>query len=94
MEQESGYYAYILRCADGTFYTGWTIDLERRLAVHNAGRGAKYTRARLPVALVYREACDGKSAAMRRECAIKRMTRAQKCVLIARGNEGQEGNKP
>ena len=86
-------YVYILRCVDGTFYTGWTTDLEHRLAAHNAGRGAKYTRARLPVVLVYCEAFDGKSAAMRRECAIKRMTRAQKCALIACGNEGQEGNR-
>ncbi|MCQ4734734.1 GIY-YIG nuclease family protein [Anaerotruncus colihominis] len=92
MDTESGYYVYILRCADRTLYTGWTTDLERRLTMHNAGRGAKYTRARRPVTLVYCESFNGKSAAMRRECAIKRMTRAQKCALIACGDEGQEGN--
>ena len=92
LDTESGYYVYILRCADRTLYTGWTTDLERRLTMHNAGRGAKYTRARRPVTLVYCESFNGKSAAMRRECAIKRMTRAQKCALIACGDEGQEGN--
>ena len=61
------YWVYILRCADGTLYTGITDCLERRLAAHNSGRGAKYTRGRVPVSLVYREACPDKSAALRRE---------------------------
>ena len=61
------FYVYLLRCADGTLYTGYTDDPVRRTKVHNAGKGAKYTRARLPVELVYQEACADKSAALRRE---------------------------
>lgn len=76
-------YAYILRCADGTLYTGWTNDLSARLAAHNAGRGGKYTRARRPVTLVYYEACETKEAAMSREWHIKRLSRANKLALIA-----------
>ena len=79
------YWVYILRCADGTLYTGITNDLPRRLAAHNAGRGAKYTRGRGPVELVYREACPDKSAALRREGAVKALRRAEKLSLIARG---------
>ena len=75
-------YTYILSCADGTLYTGWTNDLDRRLAAHNAGRGGKYTRVRLPVTLVYHEEFDTKEEAMSREYAIKQMTRAQKMRLI------------
>ena len=75
-------YTYILSCADGTLYTGWTNDLERRLAAHNAGKGGKYTRVRLPVTLVYHEEFDTKEEAMSREYAIKQMTRAQKMKLI------------
>lgn len=77
------FYVYMLRCADGTLYTGYTDDPERRARVHNAGKGAKYTRSRLPVELVYREALGDKSAALRREREIKRLTRAQKLALIA-----------
>ena len=77
-------YTYILSCADGTLYTGWTNDLERRLAAHNAGKGGKYTRTRLPVTLVYHEAFDTKEEAMSREYAIKQMTRAQKLALTQR----------
>lgn len=76
------YYVYMLRCADGTLYTGYTDDPQRREQVHNSGKGAKYTRARLPVELVYWEECPDKSAALRREYAIKQMTRAQKLKLI------------
>ena len=76
------FYVYLLRCADGTLYTGYTDDPIRRTKVHNAGKGAKYTRARLPVELVYQEQCPDKSAAMRREYAIKQMTRQQKLHLI------------
>lgn len=75
-------YAYILRCADGTLYTGWTNDLKKRLATHNSGKGGKYTRARLPVELVYCEEHDTKENAMRREWAIKHMTRQEKLALI------------
>lgn len=76
------FYVYLLRCADGTLYTGYTDDPVRRTKVHNAGKGAKYTRARLPVELVYQEACANKSAALRREYEIKQLTRVQKLKLI------------
>lgn len=75
-------YTYILRCADGTLYTGWTNDLEKRLAAHNAGTGAKYTRPRRPVTLVYHEVFETKEAAMRREREIKHLSRRQKLRLI------------
>ena len=81
-----GYLVYILRCGDGTLYTGCTNDLPRRLQAHQSGRGAKYTRSRLPVELVYQEAVPDRSAALRREAAIKRMSRTQKLALIARGS--------
>lgn len=76
------YFAYIMRCADGTLYTGWTNDLEKRLAAHIAGTAAKYTRPRRPVTLVYQEAFPTKEEAMRREWQIKRLTRAEKLALI------------
>ena len=76
-------YTYILRYRDGTLYTGWTNDLEKRLLAHNAGTGAKYTRPRRPVTLVYAEAHPTKEAAMHREWEIKQLTRAQKLWLIA-----------
>ena len=74
-------YAYILRCADGTLYTGWTNDLEKRLAAHNSGTGAKYTRSRRPVTLWYYECFPTKAEAMRRECALKRLSRTEKLAL-------------
>ena len=77
-------YIYILRCADGSLYTGWTNDLEKRLAAHQSGKGGKYTRARLPVELVYSERYDTKQAAMRREWEIKQLTREEKLALIRR----------
>ena len=76
------YYVYLLRCADGTLYTGFTNDLARRLTAHNAGRGAKYTRGRRPVELVYWESFSNKSSALRREYAIKQLPRRQKLTLI------------
>lgn len=79
-------YTYIVKCADGTYYTGWTVDLDKRLASHNSGKGAKYTRSRLPVELVYYEAYEDRAEAMRREYAIKRLTRAEKKLLIAKGS--------
>lgn len=73
---------YILRCADDTLYCGITNDLEKRLAAHNEGTAAKYTRARGPVELVFMEDCADRSAASKREMAIKGLTRAKKLVLI------------
>lgn len=73
---------YILECADGTLYTGWTNDIIKRVAAHNLGLAAKYTRARLPVRLVYTEPCESKQLAMRREYQIKRLARSEKLALI------------
>jgi putative endonuclease len=75
-------YCYILECADGTFYTGWTTDPERRVAQHNKGVGAKYTSTRRPVKLVYLETHQNRTEAMKRELAIKKMKRAQKSKLV------------
>ncbi len=75
-------YTYILRCGDGSLYTGWTNHLTKRVADHNAGRGAKYTKAHLPVELVYYEIFETKEKAMKRECAIKKLSRPQKERLI------------
>jgi putative endonuclease len=76
------FYCYILECADGTYYTGWTVNPERRVAVHNQGRGARYTRTRCPVKLVYVEELPDQKSAMKREIAIKRMKRERKMKLI------------
>ncbi|MBR1528897.1 MAG: GIY-YIG nuclease family protein [Oscillospiraceae bacterium] len=75
-------YVYIAECADGTLYTGWTTDPEKRIRTHNAGKGAKYTRSRRPVKLVYLEKFENKSDALRREYEIKRLSRVQKLLLI------------
>ena len=77
-----GNFTYLLRCADGSLYCGWTNDLEKRLAAHNAGTASKYTRARLPVKMVYAEESETKQEAMQREYAIKRLKREQKEALI------------
>ena len=77
-------YCYILECADGTYYTGWTVDPERRVAMHNKGRGARYTRTRCPVKLVYVEELPDRTSAMKREIAIKRLGRAGKGKLIGK----------
>lgn len=79
------YWLYILRCGDGTLYTGTTDDVAHRLAVHQSGKGAKYTRGRGPLTLAYQEACADKSAALRREIAVKKLTRAEKLALIEGG---------
>ncbi|MGM9536921.1 MAG: GIY-YIG nuclease family protein [Candidatus Onthomonas sp.] len=84
------YYVYILQCGDGTYYTGSTTDLERRLAAHTEGRGAKYTRGRGPLRLVYREELESWSAALRREAAIKKLSRAEKTALIAQSAEREK----
>jgi putative endonuclease len=76
------FYCYILECADGTFYTGWTTDPPRREQQHNAGRGARYTRTRRPVKLVYVEELSDRTGAMKKERAIKAMTRAAKMKLV------------
>ena len=81
---EKLWYVYILRCGDGTLYCGSTNDLARRLEAHRAGKGAKYTRGRGPLELVYSEQCDSCSAALRREAAIKHLTRTEKMSLIAK----------
>lgn len=75
-------FVYMLRCKDGSLYTGWTNDLEHRLAMHSSGRGAKYTRGRGPLELVYSEELPDKEAALRRECAIKKLRREQKLALL------------
>ena len=74
---------YLVRCADGTYYAGSTNDIEARAAAHNAGRGARYTSGRRPVTVVYVEACGSRSAALKREHALKRLTRTEKETLIA-----------
>jgi len=76
------YYVYIVECSDGTLYTGWTVDLEQRVAKHNEGKGAKYTRSKLPVVLRYREEVATRSEACRREYEIKQLSRTEKLRLI------------
>jgi predicted GIY-YIG superfamily endonuclease len=76
------WYVYILRCSDGTLYTGSTDNVERRVAVHNSGKGAKYTRSRRPVEIVYREEYETYSAALKREAAIKKLSRRDKLALL------------
>lgn len=77
------YYVYMLRCRDNSLYTGYTNDVKRRESVHNTGKGAKYTKSRLPVKLVYFEECEDKSQALKRECAIKRLDKQHKEALIS-----------
>ena len=81
---ELNWYLYILRCGDDTLYTGITTDVEKRLEVHRSGKGAKYTRGRGPLELVYRETCGSHSDALKREMAVKRLTRIQKEAMIAK----------
>lgn len=80
---ETNWYLYILRCGDGTLYTGITTDVEKRLSVHRSGKGAKYTRGRQPLELVYREECESHSQALKRELEVKKMTRQGKEAFIA-----------
>ena len=75
------WYVYMLACVDGSLYTGTATDVDRRFTAHKSGRGAKYTRAHPPVAVVYREACGDKGAALRREAAIKKLPRTKKLEL-------------
>lgn len=81
------YFVYMLKCVDGTLYTGYTNDLQKRIRTHNAGKGAKYTRSRLPVKLVYYEIHEDRSSALRREYAIKQFTKIQKLALIQENNK-------
>lgn len=84
------YFTYILRCNDGTLYCGYTTDLDKRLKTHNKGEGAKYTKSRLPVELVYFEELETKSLAMKRECQIKKLTRGEKLKLINKNENGTQ----
>ncbi len=81
---------YVILCGDGSLYTGWTNDLAKRVTAHQNGKGAKYTRAHLPVTLVYHEEYADKSAAMQREAAIKALPRAQKLALIEAADQIQK----
>lgn len=84
--ESEGNYTYILRCRDGSLYTGWTRDLSWRVAAHNAGRGGKYTRSHRPVTLVYAECFATRAEAMRREVQIKRLSRDEKLRLIEKSH--------
>ena len=79
----AAHFVYIVRCVDGTLYTGYALDPHERETVHNSGRGAHYTACRRPVRLVYTESFDSKSAALKRECELKRWRRAKKEALVA-----------
>jgi putative endonuclease len=79
---DKSWFVYMLRCADGTLYTGCTTDLQARLVKHNAGVGAKYTRSRLPLSIVYSESVPTRSDALKREAAIKKLSRDQKMALV------------
>ena len=81
------WFVYILRCGDGSLYTGCTDDVQRRLAIHRSGKGAKSTRSRLPLELVYQEPAANRSAALRREAAIKKLGRQEKLRLIEQATE-------
>ena len=87
------WYLYILRCGDGSLYTGITTDVERRLEAHRCGKGAKYTRGRGPLELAYRETCGDHSAALKREIQIKKLEREEKLKLIALFHQ-EEGKMP
>lgn len=76
-------YTYIVECSDGSLYTGWTVDVENRIKAHNEGKGAKYTKARRPVKLVYKKYFPDKIDAMKYEAAIKKLSRDEKQLLIA-----------
>jgi putative endonuclease len=84
----------VLRCGDGTLYTGATNDLPARLATHAAGKGARYTRSRLPVALVYEERAADRGSALRREAALKRLSRPEKLAMVAAVQARRPGRTP
>ena len=82
-------YVYILECSDNTLYTGWTTDLKKRISAHNSGKGAKYTKGRLPVRLVYKESYNSKTEALKREYNIKQLSRERKLALIEKENKDE-----
>jgi putative endonuclease len=82
---DNNHYVYILQCGDGTYYTGYTTNVEKRLSVHASGKGAKYTRGRLPVKLIYKKQCANKSEALKEEYKIKKLTKQQKMKLMKMG---------
>jgi len=86
-KQKTVPFVYMLECSDGTFYTGWAVDLARRLAAHNAGQGARYTKGRRPVRLAYQEVADSPSRARLREAALRRLKRKDKIALCERGTK-------
>jgi predicted GIY-YIG superfamily endonuclease len=88
------HFVYIVRCADGTLYTGYARDPRARAKVHNSGRGARYTSGRRPVVLVYSEACKSRGAALSREHALKQLTRQKKETLIASATNGRRQRRP
>ncbi len=87
---QHAHHVYVVECSDGTYYTGYTTDVERRVAEHNDGTGAKYTRGRRPVTLVHVESFDTQSEAMQREYAIKQLRRGEKEALVRQTDEGRE----
>ena len=88
MSKDKRFFTYIAQCADGTLYTGWTTNIERRIAAHNGGaKGAKYTKTRRPVVLAHSEAFATRSEAMRREAAVKKLTRTKKMALYSKANK-------
>jgi putative endonuclease len=91
-KRHARWFVYILECGDGTLYTGTTPDVAARLARHRAGMGARYTRGRGPLSLVYCEACRSRSDALRREYAVKRLGRKEKMALVRRGAVQEEGS--
>ena len=88
--QEQNAFVYLLRCSDGSLYCGWTVDIDRRLKAHNSGKASRYTCKRLPVHLAYTRQMPDRSAAMREEARIKRLTRSQKLALVS-GRATPEG---
>lgn len=86
----NNHFVYILQCGDGTFYTGYTVDMDKRLQMHEEGKGAKYTRGRGPFTVEYLEKMASKSSALQREHAIKQLTRAQKLALIRENKDRSE----
>ena len=91
MEEKNSNYAYMLLCADGTYYSGWTNDPQRRKKAHNSGRGSRYTRARLPVRMVYMEEFTDRVSAMKREAELKKLSHEEKRELAHRYLEEHDG---
>ena len=89
-EKENRHFIYMIQCADGTLYTGWTTNLESRMEAHNSGTGAKYTRGRGPVQLLYSESFAEKGEALKREHEIKKLTREKKLALIGAKSQDQQ----